>query len=61
MNQNNRPSIIYWGKKLINLSIFFQKIEFLKLAEKLVKYHKNLILKDILTQYSVLMPRVLSY
>jgi len=61
MNQNNKPSIIYWGKKLINLSIFFQIIEFLKLAEKLVKYHKNLILKNILTQYSVLMPRVLSY
>ena len=61
MQTNKKPSILCWGKKLINLSIFFQKIEFLKLAEKLVKYHKNLILKDILTQYSVLMPRVLSY
>ena len=41
MHENNKPSILYWGNKLINLSIFCEKIEFLKPAVKSLKNEIN--------------------
>jgi hypothetical protein len=41
MRENNKPSILYWEKKLINFSIFFQKIEFMKLVVKSLKIRKK--------------------
>ena len=43
MRKNNKPSILYWGNKLINLSIFCEKIEFLKVAVKCLKNEINSI------------------
>lgn len=61
MRENNKPSILYWGKKLINFSIFFQKIEFLKPVVKSVKIRKNINFNVISSQYSVVVPHVLPY
>ena len=41
MHENNKPPILYWGNKLINLSIFCEKIEFLKPAVKSLKNEIN--------------------
>ena len=35
MNQKNKPSLLYWGKKLINFTIFVEKIVYLKTVIKL--------------------------
>ena len=59
MQQNNKPSILYWGKELINFSIFFQKIEFIKLAVESFKNEININFNVIYHQYSVVMPDVL--
>ncbi len=61
MQQNNKPSILYWGKKLINFSIFFQKIEFMKLVVKSLKNRKNINFNVISFQYGVVMLYVLPY
>ena len=61
MRENNKPSILYWGKKLINFSIFFQKIEFMKLVVKSLKIRKNIDFNVISSKYSVVMLYVLSY
>ncbi len=61
MRENNKPSILYWGKELINFSIFFQKIEFVKLVVKSLKIRKNINFNVISSQYSVVMLHVLSY
>ena len=59
MQQNNKPSILYWGRELINLSIFFQKIEFMKLAVESFKNEISINFNVIYHQYSVVMPYVL--
>ena len=59
MQQNNKPSILYWGKELINFSIFFQKIEFMKLVVKSFKNEININFSVIYHQYSVVMLDVL--
>ena len=61
MRENNKPSILYWGKELINFSIFFQEIEFVKLVVKSLKIRKNINFNVISSQYSVVMLHVLSY
>ena len=61
MQKNNKPSILYWGKELINFSIFFQKIEFMKLVVKSLKTRKNIDLNVISFQYGVVMLYVLPY
>lgn len=61
MQRNKKPSILYWGKELINFSIFFQKIEFMKLVVKSLKIRKNINFNVISFQYSVVMLYVLSY
>ena len=59
MRENNKPSILYWEKKLINFSIFFQKIEFMKLVVKSLKIRKNIDFNVISSQYGVVMLYVL--
>ena len=59
MRENNKPSILYWGKKLINFSIFFQKIEFVKLVVKSLKNRKNIDFNIIFLQYGVVMLYIL--
>ena len=59
MQQNNKPSILYWGKELINFSIFFQKIEFMKLVVKSFKNEISINFNVICHQYSVVMLDVL--
>ncbi len=61
MQTNKKPSILCWGKKLINFSIFFRKIEFMKLVVKSLKTRKNIDLNVISFQYGVVMPYVLLY
>ena len=61
MQKNNKPSILYWGKELINFSIFFQKIEFMKLVVKSLKMMKNINFNVISFQYGVVMLYVLPY
>ena len=61
MQKNNKPSILYWGKELINFSIFFQKIEFMKLVVKSLKMMKNINFNVISSQYGVVMLYVLPY
>ena len=61
MNTNKKPSILYWGKELINFSILFQKIEFMKLVVKSLKTRKNIDLNVISFQYGVVMLYVLLY
>ena len=61
MQQNNKLSILYWEKELINFSIFFQKIEFMKLVVKSFKNEININFNVISSQYSVVMLHVLSY
>lgn len=39
---NKKPSRLYWGNKLINFSIFFKKIDFMKLVVKSLKNMKNI-------------------
>lgn len=58
MKQNNKPSILYWGKELINLSIFCEKIEFLKSDVKCLKNEINSIFNVFSSQYSVVMLHV---
>lgn len=61
MQKNNKPSVLYWGKKLINFSIFIQKIEFKKLVVKSLKNRKNIDFNVISSQYGVVMLYVLPY
>ena len=61
MQTNKKPSILYWGNELINFSILFQKIEFMKLVVKSLKTRKNIDLNVISFQYSVVMLYVLLY
>ena len=61
MQRNKKPSILYWGKELINFSIFFQKIEFMKLVVKSLKMMKNINFNVISFQYGVVMLYVLPY
>ena len=61
MQKNNKPSVLYWGKKLINFSIFIQKIEFKKLVVKSLKNRKYIDFNVISSQYSVVMHYVLLY
>ena len=61
MNTNKKPSILYWRKELINFSILFQKIEFMKLVVKSLKTRKNIDLNVISFQYGVVMLYVLLY
>jgi len=61
MQTNKKPSILYWGKELINFSILFQKIEFMKLVVKSLKTRKNIDLNVISFQYGVVMLYVLLY
>ena len=58
MKQNNKPSILYWGNKLINLSIFCEKIEFLKPDEKCLKNEINSIFNVFSSPYGVVMLNV---
>lgn len=58
MQKNNKPSVLYWGKKLINLSIFCEKIEFLKTAVKCLKNEINSIFNVFSSQYGVVMLHV---
>ena len=53
MKQNKKPSILYWGKELINLSIFSEKIDPKKPVVKHLKkkqtpimalFHPNMVL-----------------
>ena len=60
MQTNKKPSMLYCGKKLINFSIFFQKIEFMKLVVKSLKNRKNIDFNVISFQYGVVMIYVLS-
>lgn len=53
MQQNNKPSVLYWGKKLINLSIFCRKIGFLKSAVKCLKNEIKSIFNVFSSQYGV--------
>ena len=41
MNQKHKSSLLFWGKSLINLSIFSEKIEICKFAEELLKIKIN--------------------
>ena len=41
MNQKHKSSLLFWGKSLINLSIFSEKIEIRKSAEELLKIKIN--------------------
>ena len=41
MNQKHKSSLLFWGKSLINLSIFSEKIEICKSAEELLKIKIN--------------------
>ena len=59
MQQNNKPSILYWGNELINFSIFFQKIGFLKFVVKYFKNEINIQIDVISSQYSVVVRYVL--
>ena len=61
MQTNKKPSILYWVKELINFSILFQKIEFMKLVVKSLKTRKNIDLNVISFQYGVVMLYVLLY
>lgn len=59
MQQNKKPSILYWGDELINFSIFFQKIGFLKFVVKYFKNEINIQIDVISSQYSVVVRYVL--
>ena len=61
MNTNKKPSVLYWGKELINLSIFFQKIDFMKLVVNSLKNMKNINYDVIFFKYNVVMLYVLLY
>lgn len=41
MKQKQKPSLLFWGNTLINFSIFSEKIEICKSAEKLLKIKIN--------------------
>ena len=41
MNQKHKPSLLFWGNSLINLSIFSEKIEICKTVEDLLKIKIN--------------------
>ena len=58
MQQNKKPSMPYWGKKVINFSIFFRKLGFLKFVEKKNKNEINIKI-DVNSQYGVVMRYVL--
>ena len=59
MQQNKKPSILYWGNELINFSIFFQKIGFLKFVVKYFINEINIQIDVISSQYSVVVRYVL--
>ena len=59
MQQNKKPSILYWGNELINFSIFSKKIGFLKFVVKCLKNEINIQIDVISSQYSVVMRYVL--
>ena len=59
MQQNKKPSILYWGNELINFSIFFQKLGFLKFVVKYFKNEINIQIDVISSQYSVVVRYVL--
>ncbi len=59
MKQNKKPPILYWGKKLINFTIFFQKIGFLKFVVKYFKTEINIRIDVIYSQYGIVMRYVL--
>ena len=58
MQQNKKPSMPYWGKKVINFSIFFRKLGFLKFVVKWFKNEINIKI-DVNSQYGVVMRYVL--
>lgn len=41
MNQKHKPSILLWGKSLINFSIFSEKMENMKSEVELLKIQIN--------------------
>lgn len=58
MNSNNKPSILYWGKNLINFSIFCKKVESMQKTVKPLKKEINKYFNVISSQYGVVMPNV---
>lgn len=58
MNQNKKPSILYWGKNLINFSIFSKKNSLEENRSKTFKKEINTKNCVYLAQYSVVMPNV---
>ena len=58
MKPNNKPSILYWGKNLINFSIFCKKVESMKKTVKHLKKEINKYFNVISSQYGVVMLNV---
>lgn len=55
MKKNNKPSILYWGKELINFSIFSEKNRLKETSSKTFKKETNTNKRVISSKYGVVM------